>query len=146
MYVCSYVYIVMFPPGVCVSQVTGWGVEDGEEFWHMRNSWGSYWGINGFAKIRMHKVSREEDARVRHAQSDKELNRPESAGDHPVAIQCLNVDIECNGANSVAIIVDNQQDRGYLASLTKKRLSAYIHTYVRYISLCTVVTLCVKFD
>jgi len=30
--------------------VVGWGkdADSGEEFWWGRNSWGTYWGLNGF--------------------------------------------------------------------------------------------------
>jgi len=31
--------------------VVGYGVQDGKKYWLMRNSWGSHWGENGFAKI-----------------------------------------------------------------------------------------------
>lgn len=35
--------------------VTGFGkdAKTGEAFWWGRNSWGTYWGINGFFKMKM---------------------------------------------------------------------------------------------
>eukprot|EP00184_Porphyridium_aerugineum_P007157 CAMPEP_0184698506 /NCGR_PEP_ID=MMETSP0313-20130426/5118_1 /TAXON_ID=2792 /ORGANISM="Porphyridium aerugineum, Strain SAG 1380-2" /LENGTH=435 /DNA_ID=CAMNT_0027157469 /DNA_START=113 /DNA_END=1420 /DNA_ORIENTATION=- len=36
-----------------VVEITGWGeTADGVRFWQARNSWGSYWGNNGFFKIK----------------------------------------------------------------------------------------------
>ena len=35
--------------------LVGWGNDGTSEYWIMRNSWGSYWGENGFARILMHK-------------------------------------------------------------------------------------------
>jgi hypothetical protein len=41
-------YFVIYSHAI---QLNGWGTENGTDYWIGRNSWGSYWGENGFFRI-----------------------------------------------------------------------------------------------
>jgi cathepsin X len=51
-----YEEFIMYPQINHEIAVVGWGVsDDGTEYWIGRNSWGTYWGDNGFFYLRMYK-------------------------------------------------------------------------------------------
>ncbi len=39
--------------GIHTVEVLGWGKENGVKYWLCKNSWGKYWGDNGYFKIKM---------------------------------------------------------------------------------------------
>merc|ERR1712238_300699 len=45
-------------------KVVGWGVENGEKYWRIANSWNPYWGEKGYFRIRIGDGSGIEDQAV----------------------------------------------------------------------------------
>jgi len=48
-----YSQFVLFPQINHEVSVVGWGSEGSEDYWIVRNSWGTYWGEWGFFRIKM---------------------------------------------------------------------------------------------
>jgi cathepsin B len=46
-----YHHIIPIPEGGHAVIMSGWGVEDGKKYWLCQNSWGEFWGIDGYFKI-----------------------------------------------------------------------------------------------
>lgn len=38
--------------GAHAAKLIGWGIENGEEYWILGNSWGSGWGENGYVRMK----------------------------------------------------------------------------------------------
>ena len=42
----------MWPLGGHAVKILGWGVQDGQDYWLVANSWGPYWGLDGYFLIK----------------------------------------------------------------------------------------------
>lgn len=46
-----------------VLALVGWGSKDGHDYWILKNSWGPFWGENGYVRLR----------RTQHSQVNEQL-------------------------------------------------------------------------
>ena len=45
-----FLFIFSFKGGHAIT-IVGFGVEDGVDYWTVKNSWGPFWGDNGYFRI-----------------------------------------------------------------------------------------------
>jgi len=75
-----------------VVSVVGWGETDGTPYWVVRNSWGTYWGQNGFAQVirNVNNINIENDCYWAVPEWTAEMEHEMRAGVAPEVVPALN--------------------------------------------------------